>query len=62
MLAQRDTLGDSEQGPFLEGVPAGVTIRETAYLNSGIVDSTDETAAEAEAGGPVATTGPIYRK
>ena len=38
------------------------TIRETAFLEAGVVDSTRETAAEAEAGEPAATTGPTYRK
>ncbi|MGV1047193.1 MAG: CU044_5270 family protein [Solirubrobacterales bacterium] len=62
VLAERGFLGDRRQGPFLKGLPAGLTLRETAYLESGVVDSTDETVAEAEAGGPVATTGPTYRK
>ncbi|MGB7587562.1 MAG: CU044_5270 family protein, partial [Solirubrobacterales bacterium] len=62
MLAERGFLGDRGQGPYEKGLPAGLTIRETAYLESAVVDSTDETGAEAEAGGPVATTGPTYRK
>ncbi|HET7444564.1 MAG TPA: hypothetical protein VFJ57_07900 [Solirubrobacterales bacterium] len=62
LLAQREFLTKPGQSAFLEGLPAGFTIRETAYLESGIVDSTNETAAEAEAGEPVATTGPSYRK
>jgi hypothetical protein len=51
MLAERAFLGDRRQGPFLKGLPAGLTVRETAYLESAVVDSTDETGAEAEAGG-----------
>jgi hypothetical protein len=62
VLAQREFIGEPRQNPSLKGLPAGLTIRETANLESGIVDATDETAAEAEAGGPVATTGPTYRK
>jgi hypothetical protein len=62
MLAERSFLGNRDRGPFLRGLPAGLTVRETAYLDTGVVDSTRETAAEAEAGEPVATTGPTYRK
>ncbi len=62
MLAERSSLGDRRQDPFSKGLPAGLTIRKTAYLDSGVVDSTHETGAEAEAGGPVATTGPTYRR
>lgn len=62
MLARREFLGDRRQGPYLKGLPAGLTIRETDFLETGVVDSTDETSAEAEAGGPVATTDPAYRK
>ncbi len=62
MLAERSFLGDRERSPFLKGIPAGLTVRETAYLESGVVDSTQETAAEAEAGGPVATAGSPQRK
>lgn len=45
MLAERAFLGDREQGPFLKGLPAGMTIRETVYLEAGVVDSAGETAA-----------------
>jgi hypothetical protein len=62
MLAERDFLTQPGQGPYEKGLPAGLTIRETAYLETGVVDSTHETAAEARAGEPVATTGPTYRK
>lgn len=62
LIAQREFLTRAGQSPYLKDLPAGFTLRETAYLESGIVDSTDETAVEAEAGEPVATTGPNYRK
>jgi hypothetical protein len=62
MLAQREFTGDHPQGPSLKGLPAGLTLRETAYLDSAVVDSTDESGAEADAAGPVANTGPIERK
>lgn len=62
ILAQREFLGEPGESPYVRGLPAGFTMRETAYLASGVVDSTRETPAEAEAGGPVATTGPTYRK
>jgi hypothetical protein len=54
ILAERDVLCDPSGSPFLEGVPAGTTIRETAYLESGVVDSTDETSD----GEPIATIEP----
>lgn len=47
MLAERTLLGDRKHGAFLEGIPAGSTIRETAYLETGVVDSTDETPSGA---------------
>jgi hypothetical protein len=62
LLAERTFLSEPGRGPSLKGLPAGLTVRETAYLDSGVVDSTRETAAEAEAEGPVATTDPSYRK
>lgn len=66
LLAQREFINDAQlaarQDPNLKGLPSGLTLRETAYLESGNVDSTRETSAEAEAGGPVATIGPTYRK
>ena len=57
ILAKRSFTGDPAGDPSLKGVPAGTTSYETAYLETGVVDSTHETSAEAEAGGPVATTG-----
>lgn len=41
MLAERSLLGDRNQGTPWEGLPAGLTIRETAYLETGVVDSTE---------------------
>ncbi|HYG96057.1 MAG TPA: CU044_5270 family protein [Solirubrobacterales bacterium] len=58
MLAERAFLGDRDRSAFLKGLPSGLTIRETAYLETGVVDSTRETAREAEAGEPVATASP----
>jgi hypothetical protein len=60
MLAERSFLTEPGEGPYGKGLPAGQTIRETAFLETGVVDSRRETAAEAEAGEPVATTGPNY--
>jgi len=52
ILAKRWFTGDHGGDPSLKGVPAGTTISETAYLETGVVDSTHETSAEAEAAGP----------
>jgi hypothetical protein len=38
MLAERSFLGDRQRGAFLKGLPAGLTLRETAYLETGVVD------------------------
>ncbi len=62
ILAQRSFIGDPAGDPSLKGVPAGTTIRETDYLETAVLDSTHETAAEAEGTGPAATTDPTYRK
>ena len=62
VLAERDFISDPAGDRFLKGVPAGTTIRETDYLETAVVDSTHETAAEAEGTGPAATTDPTYRK
>ncbi|MET0557712.1 MAG: CU044_5270 family protein [Solirubrobacterales bacterium] len=62
LLAQRNFISETGRNPALKGLPAGQTIRETAYLESGVVDSTRESSAEAESGGPLATTEPTYRK
>lgn len=54
LLAQRTFLGDtrraSRQDPALRRLPSGLTTMETDYLETGTVDSTRETAREAEAG------------
>lgn len=62
ILAQRSFLTKPGDSPYEKGLPAGFTMSETAYLETGVTDSIHETPAEAEAGGPVATTGPVYRK
>lgn len=62
MLAERSFLGAHERSPYLKGLPPGLTIRETAYLESGVVDSTRETAAEAGASEPVGTADSTYRR
>lgn len=50
ILAEAEMIfGPSSTGEY--GVPVGTVFRETAYLQSGVVDSTHETAAEAR-GGP----------
>lgn len=55
LLAEAEMIfGPPATGEY--GVPAGTVFRETAYLRSGIVDSTDETAPEAK-NGPPATAG-----
>ncbi len=61
VLAQRNFLTAPGKSPYEKGLPAGFTMSETAYLETGVTDSIRETAAEADAGGPVATTGPVYR-
>lgn len=48
VLAQRSFIGDARGDSAWKGLPSGLTIRETAYLDSGVVDSTHETAAGAE--------------
>jgi hypothetical protein len=46
LLAQRDVLGKPGQGAYLKGVRAGLTVRETDYLETAVVDSTGETGGE----------------
>lgn len=46
LLAKRYFIGDPAQNPRLEGVPAGATVNATAYLETGIVDSTREAASD----------------
>ncbi|HEY2716957.1 MAG TPA: CU044_5270 family protein [Solirubrobacterales bacterium] len=50
LLAQREFLSAPGDSPYLEGLPAGQTIRETAYIEDAVVGSTHETGAEAGAG------------
>ena len=62
-LGERTVLVDPTQDLVVwKGYEAGLITRDVAYLQSKVVDSTHEPAAEAEGGGPVATTGPTYRK
>jgi hypothetical protein len=61
ILAQAEMIFNAKAAEY-PGVPDGTVFRETAYLQSAIVDSTGETAAEAEVGGPAESTGPIIRK
>jgi hypothetical protein len=42
LLASRDFLVGPPRGRYEQGIPAGSTIRETDYLESGVVDSTRE--------------------
>ena len=53
ILAESEMIFNAKAAEY-PGVPDGTVFRETAYLRSGIVDSTHETAAK-ESGGPVAT-------
>ena len=46
MLAERSFLGDHLESPYEKGLTPGMTIRETAYLESAVVDSTGETGAD----------------
>lgn len=73
LLATRNYITDPEaffkvfapsarQRALWQGVGAGFTLEETDYLEAGVVDSTRETAAEAEAGAPVATTAASVRR
>ncbi len=48
VLAQRSFVPRGSDG--WKGLPAGATVRETAYLESAIVDSTDETTSADEVG------------
>jgi hypothetical protein len=64
VLASRGVLVDpAAAGPStIDELPAGTTISERDYIEEATVDSTSETGGEAEGKGPVATTGPAYRK
>jgi hypothetical protein len=63
LLAERSFLGDRERSPYLKGLPAGLTLRETAYLETGVVDSTGEAPGAAHSGkeNPTATVRPTPR-
>jgi hypothetical protein len=62
LFAQRSILVDPAADRSLRGIPAGTVISERDLLEVATVDSTSETGGEAEGKGPVATTGPAYRK
>ena len=62
LFAARTILVDPAADRSLRGVPAGTIISEQDLLEVATVDSTGETGGEAEGRGPVATTGPAYRK
>jgi hypothetical protein len=62
VLASRGVLVDPAANSNFKELPAGTTISETDYLETGVVDSTHETAAEAEGTGLAATTNPSHRK
>jgi hypothetical protein len=62
LFAARTILVDPAADRSLRGVPAGTIISEQDLLEVATVDSTSETGGEAEGRGPVATTGPTYRK
>lgn len=58
LLGERSILtAASLQEPQWKGYEAGLTLRDVAYLASKVVNSTDGTGAETEAGQPVATAG-----
>jgi hypothetical protein len=61
-LGERIVLADPGLEPQWKGYEAGLTIRDVAYLQSAVVDSTGEPAEEGQGGGPVATTGPVYHR
>jgi hypothetical protein len=64
VLASRGVLVDPAAAApsTIDELPAGTTISERDYIEEATVDSTSETGGEAEGKGPVATTGPTYRK
>ncbi|MFN8163802.1 MAG: hypothetical protein U0R26_08205 [Solirubrobacterales bacterium] len=62
LFAQRTILVDPAAERSLRGIPAGTIISEQDLLEMATVDSTSETGGKAEGRGPVATTGPAYRK
>ncbi len=58
LLAEGETIVNPKA--FMPSAPTGTPFRQVAYLASGVVDSTGETAPGA--GGPVATTDPAREK
>ncbi len=62
-LGERVVLADPGQDPVeWKGYEAGLTLRDVAYLQSKVVDSTHEPAVEGQDGGPVATAGSSHRR
>ena len=61
ILGERTVLTDPELSSANEGLPAGTVIRDVARLQTGVVDSAQETPDEGQSGEPAATTGPVYR-
>lgn len=57
ILGQRTVLVYPGRISLYEGLSAGLVIRDVAYLQSKVVDSTSEPAEDGQSGGPVATTG-----
>lgn len=60
ILGERTMLASPGQTPAYEGLPVGVTIRNIAYLQSEVVDSTREPTGDGQNGGSATTTGPVY--
>ncbi len=54
VLGRREIITHPDEFSWLAQVPAGTVLRETAYLETGVVDSTRERPGEGE-GGPTAT-------
>jgi hypothetical protein len=61
-LGERIVLAEPWQEPYWQGYEAGLALRDVAYLQSKVVDSTREPAEEGQDGGPIATTGPVYHR
>jgi hypothetical protein len=59
ILGNREVITDPAAASKL-GIPVGTALRETAYLGSGIVDSTQDRPGESN-GEPTATTSPVQR-
>lgn len=61
VLGQRTAVLEPRQTPAWEQIPPVTVIRDTAYLQSGVVDSIRERGDKAD-GEPVATTGSLDRR